>query len=275
MKKSSRILIYGAAGIAGLISAAWLLGRALRPDERVSGPPTTKRLGYRILKPGEEASGVRFGTALALVDGQPVGMTQPLDRNRAFAQEVQAVWKLRQTTLPKDADRVNSDAYSKEMYWLPLWVRSDPAKLTPGVLVSAGNGSPVDEFGRAVPGNYGDADNSLWGQTFGGLLRNPLFRTVAIAALVASGPQGAAIYGAYTMWENRGKSVKDIAVATGRSYAQSQCGPACGAAYDFGVGAASGKSYDRAAEDAMLGQLSSEQQAQYRLGKQSVGKLRT
>jgi hypothetical protein len=278
MTKARRILVWSGAGIAGAVLAAIFFRSVGRADERVTGLPTTKRVTYQL--PPKDSPNLpyfRLGPAVALLDGKPLagGLTGDLEAKKTIAREVQAVWKLRRTTLPRDADRLNTDAYSKELYWVPDWIRANPDMLNGTSLVQGGNGVPVDEFGRGKPGHYGSGDNSLWGQTFGGLLKNPLFRTVAIAALVASGPTGIAVYGAYTMWENRGKelTLKNVALTAGRAYAAGQCGQPCAAAFDFGVGAASGKSLDKSAEDAMYAELTPQQQQQYRLGKQSVQKL--
>jgi len=273
MTKTRRVLVWSGAGIAGAVLAALFFRSAGRANERVSGLPSTKRVTYQLLKKGEvDTSHVFIGPGRALVDGQPVTSTD-VARSAFLQSEVRKVWALRQTTLPKNANRTMVDAYSKELYWAPGWLWSGNTITDPVQLSMQSTGVLVDEFGRAQPGTYGRTDNSIWGSTLGGLLKNPLFRTVAIAALVASGPEGMAVYGAYTMWENRGKSLKDAAVSTGRAYAVSQCGPACGVAFDFGVGVASGKSYNHAAEDAMLQELTPQQREQYRLGKTGAAKL--
>lgn len=246
-------------------------------DEKVTGLPETKRLKVRMLKPGETTPNFRVGPAEYLLDGQPVrtfpAHTADLERARELSRQLHAVWDLRKTLLPQDAKRQDTDAYSKELYWLPSWITMlDPNKVTKDDLAKGVNGSPIDEFGRKKPGLYGDGPKNLWDQTFGGLLKNPLFKTVVIAGLVASGPQGAAIYGAYTMWEARGKEFTptNALLIAGRSYAVSQCGPGCGVAFDFGVGVASGKSVDRAAEDALYKEMTPAQQDAFRRGKALV-----
>lgn len=273
MKKTRWLLIASAAAAAG-ITAAWLAGGKLRADERVSGLPSTKRVTYQLPPKGQfDNIHVRLGPAVAFVDGKLVGGND-IAAAKVLQSEVRKVWELRRTTLPKGASRQNTDAYSKELYWVPGWLFYGTNLDNPHEMLVSGS-QPVDEFGRGAPGNYGNSDQDIWNQTLGGLLKNPLFQMVAVAALVASGPVGISAYGAYTMWQNRGKdlTLKNVALTAGRSYAAGQCGPPCAAAFDFGVGAASGKSLDRAAEDAALKEMTPQQQAQYRLGKQSVQKL--
>lgn len=271
------IIIVGAVAVGGLLLAS--SGKVARKtgDEKVSGLPQTKRLSYRSLKPGEETQNLRIGPAEVLVDGKPImgQVVGNVEQKKTVARELQAVWSLRRHALPADANPLNTDKYSKELYWVPDWTRNNPDMITNETLVHGGNGVPVDEFGRGKPGNYGSGDNSLWGQTLGGLLKNPLFKTVAIAALVASGPEGWAAYGAYTMWENRGKdiTVTNLALTAGRSYAVAQCGPPCGVAFDFGVGLASGKSADKSAESALVKEMTPEQRAYFGEGKKVCRKV--
>lgn len=242
-----------------------------RGDERVTGIPETKRLKVVTLKLGQETKNFRIGPGVYLLDGSPITPGSPIERYRELSKIMQAVWDLRLTTLPPDADKKNTDGYSKELYIVPAWLamRYNPNTLSPQDLISGGNGVPVDEFGRTKPGEFGQVDNSLWGQTLGGLLKNPLFKAVVVGALIASGPQGMAAYGAYTMWESRGTDLTatNVVLTAGRAAAVSQCGPACGVAFDFGVGVASGKSYDKAAEDALMKELTPEQQVYYAEGK--------
>lgn len=265
-----------AGGAAAAVGAVALAGSGSR-NAGVTGLPTTARLRYRLPPPSEpvDPAFLRLGPGEILFDGSRVPRNAPLALLRAVSLEYHATMAQRRRSLPRGADPVNTDAYSKELYYGPAWlVMIQPAKLTDYDLKTAVNGTPVDEFGRTAPGNYGNGPTSLWGQTFGGLLKNPLFRTVAIAALVSSGPAGIAAYGAYTMWEARGKNltVKNVALVAARSYAVSQCGEGCGKAFDFGVGAASGKSVSRSAEDALLSSLEPNERVAFAEGKKLVRK---
>lgn len=273
-------ILLGVAAV-GLLVLTSGKGASKRSDEKVHGLP--EAIKYSYLKPGETNTNIlTIGPAIPLVDGQPLPSTSgnlsanDLNRYRTLAAQWQANWNIRKTTLPPDADRVNTDSYSKELYSIPAQlVMYKPEKLTPDMWRMGR--VPIDEFGRLKPGHYNEQPGGLWNQTLGGLLRNPLFKTVVVAAVIASGPQGMAIYGAYTMWENRGKefSLKNAALTAGRSYAVSQCGEGCGIAFDFGVGVASGKSYDKAAEDALKKEMTSEQIALYEQGKQKYKEIRS
>lgn len=258
------------AGVA-VVSAKPSSGKP--EDQLVTGIPATRRLTSRPLGQNEAPTGqVRIGPAVLLLDGQPVP-TNDLNRARELSRQVHAVWDLRKTVLPGDADRLNTDVYSKELYWVPSWLAMiDPDKLDAATLKQAVNGVPIDEFGRTKPGHFGQEDNSLWGQTLGGLLKNPLFKSAVMIALVASGPGGLAAIGAYTMWENRGRELtaSNALLVAGKTYAVSQCGVACGVAFEFGVGVASGKSVDRAAEDALYQEMTPEQRVYYNEGKKLV-----
>lgn len=282
MKRGAFLLALGTA--AALLSLA---GRSAgetakkRGDELVTGPPSTKRVSS-VTRP-KGGRGVGTDGSLLLLDGKPVGAypganppPAEVARARELAREVRASWKLRQTALPKDADRQNADRYSKELYWIPAWLFFAPLdKITAAEILAGGNGMPVDEFGRPLAGHYGNGPRNIWDQTFGGLLKNPLFKTAVLAAAVASGPQGAALYGAYSMWEARGKNLtaQNALLTAGRAYVVSQCGEACGVAFDFGVGVASGKSAGGAAEDALLQELTPAQRDAYEAGKREVRKV--
>jgi hypothetical protein len=267
-------------GGLGLLAAVMLLssGGKSASGGGPSGPPTNEHVTFQMLKPGENTQYYRIGPAVMLLDGKPLDTKNPADLNRfkILSNEINNIWMARRKTLPKDAKQVETDAYSKELYWVPSWlIYTAPGKLVAQDFISGGNGAPVDEYGRKAPGHYGNADNSLWGQTLGGLLKNPLFKAVVVTALIASGPQGAAIYAAYTMWEARGKNVTatNLVLTAGRAAAVSQCGPACGVAFDFGVGVASGKSVDRSAEDALYAEMNPDQQAYFKQGKQVYKKV--
>jgi hypothetical protein len=254
--KMNRGTIIAGVGLAAFGLIILSEEKPVQYDSTPTGIPTSKRLSYRVLQPGDVDSGnARLGPAILLLDGKPVNVNSGEEAHRALARELHNGWTIRQAALPKDADRAHVDAYSKELYSVPAWLYFyTPSSITKAQYTSAINGLPVDEYGRSKPGEYGSADNSLWGQTLGGLLKNPLFKAVVVAALVASGPEGAAIYGAYAMWQNRGQefTVKNVVLGAARAYAVSQCGELCGKAFDFGVGAASGKSIDKNAEDILL-----------------------
>lgn len=266
----------GLAGLGLLVASGATESVTKRGDERVTGIPETGRMKVVALKPGHTTQNFRIGPGVYLLDGSPLMPTDPIERYNELGKIINDVWALRRTTLPSDADQVNTDEYSKELYWVPSWLANWHGPLANKTeLISGGNGVPVDEFGRSKSGHYGEADNSLWGQTFGGLLKNPLFQAVVVGALIASGPQGVAVYGAYTMWQARGTDLtaSNALLLAGRSYAVAQCGPACGVAFDFGVGVASGKSVDTAAEDALYREMNPQQQAAYKQGKETVHKM--
>lgn len=174
----------------------------------------------------------------------------------------------RKKTLPAGAS-AGWDRYSKEAYNVPAWLMRPIGAPAAGVVAF-----PTDEFGRIKAGHYGDG-GGLWGATFGGLLKNPLFRFVVTTAIVAGGgPAGVAAIGAYTMWQNRARelNLKSVALSAARTYAVSQCGEACGTAFDFGVGVAGGRSVDDAAKDALKKQMSPEQRAYFEQGEDLTAK---
>lgn len=297
-------LVYGIAGL-GILT---LIGLSLSgesdertPDEKVNGLPTNKRVAVRkTANTAEFVQAIRFGpsaenSTVLTLDGQVVPLAGPSQRVAyETAKNMWVIWRMRRRMLPKDASLHDVDKYSKELYWLPAWLvmgqpglgipdtpanahsfeypppkyQGDPNKTTSSLqtMVTA---VPVDEFGRLKPGHYGSG-GGLWDATIGGLLQNPLFKAVLIGALVASGPYGMAAYGAYTMWNARGGELtaQNVFLTAARSYAVAQCGPACGMAFDFGVGVASGKSVDTAAEDALYESLTPEERAYFDQGKQ-------
>lgn len=264
-------LVLGALGVAVLLSAS-------SKPSAAGALPTSKRIAYRYLKPGERPQTLTFGPGVVLFDGAPIRVypdphPDPVARIIAFQRDFQAALAPKRAALPKDANRVNADGYALAQYYVPTWLYIPPfsPKDWEWDLTHPAS-APIDEYGRPFPGHYGAPHANLWDQTFGGLLKNPLFKTVVLAALVASGPQGMAVYGAYTLWQNRGQqlTLQNVALKTARAYVVSQCGPACGAAFDFGVGVAAGKRYDKAAEDALLQQLDPAQREAYEQGKRSL-----
>lgn len=272
VKKRTAYLLIGGAVVGTAVVA-------LARTRTSSGLPAPSGVTYRVLKPGENTGAFRIGPAVVLVNGAemlPYPRTPQPDvpRFAAFKAAMQAAWAKRREALPSDAKRSETDRYSKELYWVPSWLGMPALAVTHDSLVSAVQGMPVDEYGRPMPGHFGEAPQDLWNQTLGGLLKNPLFRSVAIAALVASGPTGIAVYGAYTMWENRGEqlTVKNVALKTAKAYVVAQCGQPCGVAFEFGVGVASGKSYDKAAQDALFAEMTPEQRAYYTQGKAAAAK---
>jgi hypothetical protein len=246
-------------------SAAAVLATLLSHSARaVSGPPSSKVLVWRL--PPKGAPG---GLQLTVAGLPPTNSAQwEIARH-----EAQAVWKARKRALPRGADPINADSYAREQYWLPtMLMLSQPIGAWE---IAHPSSTPVDEFGRPFAGHWGAGPSNIWDQTLGGLLKNPLFQYAVLAAAIATGPGGLAVYGAYTLWQARGTklTVENAVLVSARTYAVSQCGPACGAAFDFGVGVASGKSYDRAAEDTLVGQMTPEQRVAYRQGKDNVHKL--
>lgn len=235
--------------------------------ESVSGLPTTTRVSYQV-KENPPLDELRIGPATILLDGQPVKRGD-LERSRQVSRVMHDVFALRRTALPAGTNLQNTDNHSKELYWGPSWlIMYNPDKLNAGDLQSAVNGVPFDEFGRTKEGNYGDGPKSLWDQTLGGLLKNPLFAAVATAAVLAA-PGGIAVYGAYTLWQMKGQdlSAQNLALQAGRSYVTAQCGAACGMAFDMGVGVVSGQPVDRAAENALIKQMSPAERKAYDDGK--------
>jgi hypothetical protein len=267
---------YTAAGVVGA-ALAWLLwpSRVLTPDERVTGIPVGKSLAFkRATSRAEFELSAHFGTpdngVILAVDGQPVSFVGPTipgaAPSRADAKAwavMNEAWVARRRTLPAGASS-GWDRNSKEAYYVPAWLLRPLGAAAAGVTTF-----PVDEFGRIKQGTYGDG-GGLWGATFGGLLQNPLFRLVVTTALVVgTGGTGVAVLGAYTMWQNRGRelTLKNVAMQGARAYAVSQCGEACGMAFDFGAGVAAGKTVNESAETALMNRLTPEQRAYLAQGK--------
>lgn len=274
--------IAGAVGVVGLI---WFSKKGSSPrsprsattsgsaDEKVTGIPFGSGLGLRKANSyAEFVQSWNFGTAtdwqnglIVTANGAPVpfSIQVPSPATEHIRSTLQASWAQRRNSLPADAT-AGWDRYSKESYQVPNWIMGNP-----GAAVTA---FPVDEFGRIKQGKYGDG-GGLWQATFGGLLQNPLFQAVVVTALVfGGGPAGVAALGAYAMWKNRGQelTLKNAAMLAARTYAVSQCGEACGVAFDFGAGVAAGKSVDVAAEDALYKAMSPEQRAYFDQGKKLV-----
>lgn len=275
MKLKTRALGWLLGGAAVVGGAAILLRPSARltPYDRITGLPTTKRLSYRIAAPGTPPIAgvlqIGFGAARAVVvlDGTPVD-PRNLAQAKIVSEHMHEAFRLRRMLLPAGADRVNTDGLSKELYWGPSWLTMiQPQQLRQNDLVQAVNGSPFDEFGRLMPGHFGESDQSLWGQTLGGLMKNPLFQYAVVAAAVASGPTGMAAYAAYNMWQKRGElTPKNAVMVAARSYAVSQCGQACGIAFDMGVGLSQGKSPQQAARETFRNQLSPQGRAAFDAG---------
>jgi hypothetical protein len=171
----------------------------------------------------------------------------------------------RRATLPADATLHAGDRYSKQAFAWPYYH---------GAVQGFGMNVPaqtvqvvIDEFGRTY-----DIDYAQRG-ALAGLWANPLFQVVLAAALAASG-YGAVAYAAYTAYNMRGQklTLKNVALQTARAYAVSQCGQACGAAFDMGVGIASGQRVDAAAVSAFESQLTPEQRATYERAKDAYRK---
>lgn len=262
------LIIVGLAG-AGLL----LLASSSKSTHGPTGLPSSSRLSYQILPKGAPTSEfVQVGPAIVKLDGTAIRNDSNLAMHRLLLAEFQGAIRARKRQLPRDADQTNTDAYSKELYWAPAWlVMYNVNQLDDSAIKQSVNGVPFDEYGRTMPGHFGGDSQDLWNQTFGGLLKNPLFKSVVVAALIASGPEGIAVYGAYTMWQNRGESltIQNLALKAGREYVVAQCGPGCGVAFDFGVGVVSGKSYDKAAEDALMQEMTPQQKTAFKQGKEA------
>jgi hypothetical protein len=256
------LIVIGVAGLGlGLALAASDSGTPLTAYQRVTGLPRGRGIDWRL-----EQSGL----VTPLWHGASIH-GQPIEAKRAFAAELSARFAQRRTALPAGASEKTTDKYTKELYGLASWMvwglPGDPS--THEKIVVTANLIPYDEFGRVKPGDYGSGGGFVE-STLAPFTKNPLGRAVVtIAVVYFTGPAGVAAMGAYAAWESRGSefSVKSVALAAARTYVVSQCGEACGMAFDFGVGVASGESVDEAAEDALLAQMSDEQRAYYEQGK--------
>lgn len=291
-------IVGGALGVGLLLALS-------SDDDSAPNSPSGLPVGGRVAlrkgtNPGDKTQYISFGEPQNFVyltlDGSPVRRAGPSQVSAyELSKAMGLAWRARRRMLPPDADQHSTDKYSKELYYLPSWLVMGqpglgikgynvpwPAPKYVGVptettssLQTAITAVPVDEYGRLKPGHYGDG-GGLWGATFGGLLANPLFKAVVVTALIAgTGGTGLAIYGAYTMWENRGSelTLTNVALTAARAYVVSQCGEACGMAFDFGVGVASGESVDEAAEDALIQSLTPEQRAYFDEGKKAYKEL--
>lgn len=266
----------------GALLAAKLASTRSQAWERVSGPPTgdgaswtLDASGFHLVpyldgKPLKKTIGIIGAGGAGVGGGQASAAANAdyVERHRRFAAAVRAEWARRRATLPPDADPNYIDAYSKQLYPIASWTRLENPTLNQ---IQGAQLIPTDEYGRVKPGQYGSGGGFL--DMFGALAKNPLFRVALSAAVIYfTGGAGIAVMGAYSAWEARGQelSLKNLALQAGRAYVVSQCGEACGMAWDFGVGVASGKSYDQAAEDALLKQLTPEQREAYGEGKAAV-----
>jgi hypothetical protein len=274
------LLIIGAlvaGGAVMLIAAGGGKSNVSRSGHRaIKGLPNTKRVRHTIA-PGYASPFTGAGVKAEVYYGfnwydiSDINQPNRIEKLEIWSGEIGRVFAERRKALPADASPGWVDKYSKGYYVLPIWIGStDLGGNVPND--SLLNMTPVlfDEFGRLKPGHYGQSQN-LWDMTFGNLLANPLFAATLGVALVAfGGPVGLAAYGALAVYQNRGAelSLKNVAIAAAKAAVVSQCGPACGTAFDFGVGVMSGDSVDVAAEKALLGELTPEQREVYLQGKQ-------
>lgn len=247
-------LVVVGVGALALLALSGGKGSSSGPSS-VKGLPTSGGFEYRITPAGLQ----RF------FDGKPVANAQ---QNAAFNVWQAGEFKKRQALLPKGRTPAGGnyfaagDEFSKEAYWITPYV--DNQTNVPVVL--------IDEFGRMYPGHYeAKGPSSPWDAitlTFS----NPLFQAALVTALIASGPEGVAIYGAYQAWQHRGEglSAKSVLLTAARSYAVSQCGPGCGVAFDMGLGVASGKSIDKVAEETLLGNMTPQERAAYENGRKAL-----
>jgi hypothetical protein len=228
----------------------------------VKGLPAVSRITYRV--PDN-------GVVEILVDGKrsqdwkvtEFGVYKTSAESEYARKSIGAAFAIRRMALPPDADKLYLDKYSKSLFVLPTWLE---------------NGDIIgfqyrlhDEFGRVKPGHVGFGGSIV--DSLGRLADNPLAQVVIQAAILyATGPGGLAAYGAIRAYAERGSELtfKDVALGAARSAAVGYCGVACGAAFDFGVGVASGDSVDVAAEKAITGQLTPEQRQYYEAGKHAV-----
>lgn len=269
---SPALIILGLAGVGLLLASSSKKDNGARSE--LKGLPTTKRLSYRVVA-NPPLGELRIGPATVLLDGFPIKQDDSLERHRSVARELQNAFAARKATLPSGANQQNDDDYSQEAYWAPSWLTMlKPDTLTAYDLKTAVNGSPIDEYGRHYEGQFGGGPHSIWDKTLGGLLKNPLFAAVVTAAVLVA-PGGIALYGAYSLWQMRGQelTLKNAALTAGRAYVTAQCGPGCGAAFDFGVGVASGKKVDKAAEETLTNQMSPAERAAYDNGKTALRKV--
>jgi hypothetical protein len=247
------------ARITGLPSGQGISWKVVNgyPTALVDGIPLGEIPGVR----GPNIGVVNYGAAPTTEHGRIY-----LARHQRFAAFLSAQFTARRLALPKDALPANVDVYSKELYSLPSWAVLG-SKVTLWDIQTTVV-TPRDEYGRGKPGHYGSGGGI--GDMFVRLTQNPLFGVVLSVAVVAfGGPAGVAALGAYNMWQARGQefSLKSIALTAARTAAVSQCGEACGMAFDMGVGVMQGKTVDRAAEDALLGKMTPQQRAVYDQGR--------
>jgi hypothetical protein len=252
-------LIIVGLSVAGIITYQFLKPSASKtktPDQKVTGLPSVGSATWRL-----EQSGL----VTPMIDGKPlyaINAADSLVGYQKFASVMSAAFTVRRMTLPSDALKESIDAYSKELHGLQTW------------MVTGSNWIPYDEFGRVKPGQYGSG-GGLIESTLAPFTKNPLGKAVVTVAVVAfGGPAGIAVLGAYQLWQARGQefSLKNLALTAARTAAVSQCGEACGLAFDMGVGILQGKSVDKAAEDALLAKMTPEQRAYYEQAKAVANK---
>lgn len=252
----SPLLLIGLVAVGG---GALLLASKTEGSGK-KGLPTDSRFQVVQWKAGlgRDYNGVAY-----IFDGKPVGAD---DKHAAAAVAyIRPKLEARKAKLPANANSWAGDQYSNEAYWFP-YPQTMAGFAAPGAVSTS---IVIDEHGRTYDLDYGQAGmlQNLWA--------NPLFRAAVFAALAASG-YGVAGYAALQAYQLRGSdmSLKNMALTAARSYVVSQCGPACGAAFDFGVGVASGKKADEAAIDAATSNMTPEQRAAFNEGKKALKELR-
>jgi hypothetical protein len=235
-----------------------------KESEGPTGLPNTNRVTH--------VAGPQGGVQ-AFVDGESVprivGGKYDVHQARIYRDTVNAIFAIRRKTLPNDANLGQVDQYSKGLFGFPYWAL--PAVQLSHDTIATSNMVLVDEYGRVYPKHYGFGGDSPL-DLFTNLLSNPLMQAViSIAVTAFGGPAGVAVLGAYTLWNARGQelTLQNIAMSSVRTALVAECGPACGMAFDMGVGIMRGKSVDEAAEDALLEQLTPEQKAAYDQGKEA------
>lgn len=261
-----RINAFGWAFLGALALGTFALAASGPSGEsrQSQGLPQTKRLRHEL-----GAGGLVRGS----IDGQSVaGTNVPLARARAYSTLLQTEFAKRREALPSDASQY-IDEYSAELYPMPTWIFKRPDQLTV-TDIAAHNYRLTDEYGRPKPGHVGFGGGI--DDAFKRLLTNPLAQALLSAgAFALGGPAGLAAYGAFNAYVIRGEELtaQSVALTAARTYAVSQCGVACGTAFDIGVGVASGDSVDEAATNAILGQMTPEERLAYDEGRKVYQEL--
>lgn len=284
------------AALVGAAALAFAPAAGGRGGGSLPRLPETQRLRWEI---GED------GIPRAIVDGQPLTWIPPgeqlrgasamrpseydhlapryVERHRYVRGVLNKWWTANRLRARVTSHWMTDDGRSQVAYLFPAWTFLPFPEVHLYELLAYGSPRTLDEFRRGLKseqsggGGGFDPVGGLAG-SFGNLMKNPLFRAALSIAVVAfGGPAGVAVYGAYNAWQARGKewSLQEVALVSARAYAVSQCGEACGVAFDFGVGVASGDSVDESAERALTARMSPAERAAYDDARAAYRKVRT